>query len=99
MIGKIKKASTELTKAVDEFVGGIAKTAEVVEMRDKDSLKRNKIVEIRESELKEKEEALTKERNLIEKEKENNYDKQKSLERKEKKLTNKMNQVQKLLEE
>ena len=93
----IKQKATELTKAVDELLAEAKKTEEDIEERDRKSIKKQKLLKIKEEEQTIKENELKEERELLEKEKKTNYDKQIGLEAKEKRLAAKIKRVQSLM--
>ncbi len=99
MISDIREKTANLTKAVDEFLASIKDREEDLVVQERQSRKKAKIIAEKESYLNDKEEGLTKERELIESEKKANRDKQLVLELKEKKIGTKLSRLQKFMEE
>ena len=95
----IRQKATELTKAVDELLAEAKKTREDIEERDRNSLKQEKLLVLKEEGLEVKEKELKEERKLLEKEKIANHDKQITLEVKEKRLAEKIKRVQSLMDD
>ena len=76
MIDEIRQKTTDLTKAVDEFLESLKKKEVQITETDRESRKKSKILEEKEKHLKDLKEGLEKERKLIEKEKEAKSEKQ-----------------------